>query len=378
MSRTGFHNSTTYWVPMSSTLDFLNLYSFLTPIGIESVTNQSKNIKSFLEKWYGCSNYSDAYQVLRGRLSKISTAKVCIIGYPCDNGAALLRGSKFGPMALRSYLYEKNPKIISSWDKLGIVDVGDIFDHPLLVHDSMYEPWVLDHVREARWNSLKEFPVSPLSLLQAVIEHLYHVNPKIKIVILGGDHSLSFIPTEYLSLTQNIGVIHFDAHTDLLTTRQGLPYSYATWAWRANQCIGRGNRMLQIGIRETTKSQSEWESKEEVMQLWSNEILKDEEKALETLEQLIEKMPSKKVYLSFDIDVLSSQYVKATGTCSENGLSPLFIDKALDLIKNKTHVIAADLVELAPSLSRNDPEEPKRSLEIAGNILIKIINLLSK
>lgn len=356
----------------------LDLFSLLTPIGIESYTSKSNKIAQFLHNWYACDNYIDAYQKLREKLVKLDQAKVCVVGYPCDNGAGLERGSKFGPMAIRSSLFETNPNILSDWEEKGIIDIGDVFDHPLLVHDSMYEPWVLNQVRESRWGTTNQFPVSPLSILSTVMEHLHEINPSIKVCILGGDHSLSFIPVEHLALHKSIGVIHFDAHTDLLKERQGLPYSYATWAWRANQCIGKNYRMIQVGIRQTMKSKQEWEAEEEVSQLWSDEIRRDQKEALNSLEKMLDHLPVREAYLSFDIDVLSSEYVKATGTHSEGGLNLEFIEKALSCIKNKIDVLGADIVELAPGLCRNDPNEPTRSINAACSILKNLLSLLIK
>jgi agmatinase len=356
----------------------LDLFSLLTPIGIESYTSKSNTISQFLLNWYDCDNYTDAYQRLREKLAKLNQAKVCVVGFPCDNGAGLERGSKFAPMAIRSFLFENNPNILSEWEEKRIIDIGDVFDHPLLVHDSMYEPWVLNQVRESRWGTANQFPVSPLSILSAVMGHLHKINPSLKVCILGGDHSLSFIPVEHLALHRSIGVIHFDAHTDLLKERQGLPYSYATWAWRANQCIGKNHRMIQIGIRQTMKSKQEWETEGEVSQLWSDEIHKDEEKALISLENMLDRLPVREAYLSFDIDALSSEYVKATGTQSAEGLNPNFIEKALKCIKNKVNILGADLVELAPGLCRNDPNEPDRSLNTACSILKNLLSLLIK
>ena len=100
-------------------------------------------------------------------------------------------------------------------------------------------------------------------------------------------------------------------------------------------------------------------------------------KNLGVASEKVENMPDKKAYLSFDIDVLSSEYVKATGTSSARGLTPQFIHKALDSIRGKINIIGADFVELAPSLCRGDFNEPQRSLDIACSITNQIISLLS-
>ena len=48
---------------------------------------------------------------------------------------------------------------------------------------------------------------------------------------------------------RTLGVIHFDAHTDLLHERDGIQCSFATWAYHANEAIGRGGRLQQLGTR---------------------------------------------------------------------------------------------------------------------------------
>ena len=56
------------------------------------------------------------------------------------------------------------------------------------------------------------------------------------------------------------GLLHFDAHTDLLQERLGIQYCFATWAYHANELLRRDGRLVQVGIRASGRSQSHWES----------------------------------------------------------------------------------------------------------------------
>ena len=67
--------------------------------------------------------------------------------------------------------------------------------------------------------------------------------PNMRIMMLGGDHSVSWPVMDAMLAKEpdgnaDVGIVHFDAHTDLLPQRLGVPYCFATWAFHANERTG--------------------------------------------------------------------------------------------------------------------------------------------
>ncbi len=350
------------------------LKQLLCPQGIEMYTNQTSVQGLFLNKHYGSQKQAEILSLHHQRIQELQQAKVCLIGYPCDNGAGLERGSKFGPMHLRLTLHEKNSHLIEDWRREQIVDIGDIYDHPLLSHDSLHSKETLERVHQHRYSSSYVHPVSPLSCLERVCALVKMVNPEIRPVILGGDHSLSLMPVRSLAKLSSFAILHFDAHTDLLSTRGGLPYSYATWAWHAKQLLPSKAHLIQVGIRQTLQDKTAWEQQEGVKQIWANEIEKmSPENLYEAIESHLASINCHQLYISVDIDALSSDFASATGTPSSQGLQPDLLIQVLAKLRKSKKIIGADLVEVAPSLSHGQTEEPKRTLDHATEILKQLL-----
>ena len=67
-------------------------------------------------------------------------------------------------------------------------------------------------------------------------------------------------------------IVHVDAHTDLLPERLGVRLCFATWAYHANELLGRGGRLVQVGVRASSRSKQHWESTLGVRQFWAEEV----------------------------------------------------------------------------------------------------------
>ena len=67
-------------------------------------------------------------------------------------------------------------------------------------------------------------------------------------------------------------IVQPDAHTDLLPDRLGVRLCFATWAYHANELIGRGGRLVQVGIRASSRTKEHWEHTLGVRQFWPREL----------------------------------------------------------------------------------------------------------
>src|SRR5690606_32952389 len=82
---------------------------------------------------------------------------------------------------------------------------------------------------------------------------------KIKVLTLGGEHSISYAPIKtYLHQYPDLVLIHLDAHADLRDGYLGYHYSHASIIRRALDHFGPGHQLIQYGIRSGTQEEYEW------------------------------------------------------------------------------------------------------------------------
>jgi len=333
---------------MLSALDRLRL--FLRPPGRGVYTHSTGGgyAAELLRQLYGTDNEDTVEAAREDALQKIRRVEVIVFGLPSDTGAGILRGANFGPLGVRlAYLKQFNtyPK--------GVLDIGDVFCVPQLLHDEMLNEAQIRATHEAIYPGVKELlPVSPLSIARGVYQAIRELNPKARILLIGGDHSVSWPAVEDLhaQFDRDYGILHFDAHTDLLPVRLGVKYCFATWAYHAMQLMDP-KRLVQVGIRTSGKTREYWAKKYPLKQFWADEILKDEVKATQDILEYLKAQKINHLYISNDIDGTDSAAAPATGTPESQGLTPQFVLNLIEEVGKQFNVIGADIVEVAPPLS---------------------------
>lgn len=305
---------------------------------------------------------------------------VTIIGIPSDAGGGIMRGANWGPLYLRQTL-------IGLRDELPLFDLGDIRVNPHFVDDKYLNDETLKNCRRSMYgdeNSL--LPVAPLSITSDLVKNLYQLFPHKKIFGIGGDHSVSFpLVNEYLKLkkTQNkkVAIIHFDAHTDLLSERLGVDLTFGSWAGNILKELADPSLLIQVGIRASGKTKDHWQKTLGVTQFWSDEIqTQGISKISEQIVALLRSKHVEELYVTFDVDALSSEYVSATGTPEPGGLSPHEPMYLLQELHDNFKITGADLVEIAPLVRSDNKQqmnvEPDSTLMISSQFATFLIGSL--
>ncbi|NQY42826.1 MAG: arginase family protein [Legionellales bacterium] len=339
-----------------------NITKLLCPAGdgLYAVTSKS-SIKNSLQQQI----YNITGEQVIDKWNKFLTKPpvgCCLLGIPSDCGGGILRGANWGPLYLRKELYNTPSKIY---------DLGDIKVIPQLLLDEYLHPEVIKKCRQSLYDDTDiNYPVSPLSIVDEVTRILYKYDQSLKILSLGGDHSVSYpLVKNYLKskINKNAAVIHFDAHTDLLESRLGLPITFGSWVYHVLPYLSPGN-FVQIGIRASKYQKSYWEDKYGIKQFWAEEILATPDIIQTILNYLIDRKV-RELYISFDIDAIDEKFVQATGTPEPKGLNPDFVYKLLQELINNHDLGGADLVEVAPFI-KSDKND------ITMKISNKILNIL--
>ncbi len=129
----------------------------------------------------------------RAALEDVVRARVAILGVPSDCGAGLVRGASFGPQAVRAAVLEREPRFAEIARAEAIVDVGDVFTIPHLLHDEMLSAAQIASSRAALYGDAgSDLPVSPLSITERAVGRLLQLNPALRIFLIGGDHSVTW------------------------------------------------------------------------------------------------------------------------------------------------------------------------------------------
>ena len=303
-----------------------------------------------------------------------------ILGIASDCGGGILRGANWGPLFIRSTLLESYPQ-------LNTFDLGDIRVIPHLLADKYLNDATLANCRKALYqDSNSEYCVSPLSITEDVLHDFYAAFPKKGIFGLGGDHSVSYPLTKtYLQAKKQqgirTGIIHFDAHTDLLVERLGIDLCFGSWCTHILDDLPAPEHLIQVGIRSSGKPKSHWESTFGVKQHWAHEV-KDLgiEKVISNILEQLAKQNIDELYVSFDIDAIDDSFASATGTPEPDGLMPGEAMQILRAIAAKYPITGADMMEIAPFTDSSGLGEISRdkTLKVAGEISAFLINEINK
>ncbi|NBV49789.1 arginase family protein [bacterium] len=329
-------------------LDKLRLFLRAPGQGIYTPSTGGGYAARLQQKLYGTTDPKQILAAWDEGFQKIRRVESILLGVPSDTGAGIMKGANFGPIGVREAYLEQ----YGSWPKT-VLDLGDILCVPHFLHDEMLSP-------EQRTKTQKELypgqgeslPVSPLSITEAVLKACYELNPQAKIFLIGGDHSVSWPAMVYCHqrFGKSFGVLHFDAHTDLMQSRLGVDYCFATWAYQSLRFL-EPYHLVQVGIRSSSKTKAQWAELHPVLQFWAHEVVGKENEVIAQICQHFSDKGIRQIYISNDIDGTDSKEASATGTPEPQGLKSEFVKKLIAEVKRQFDVFGGDVVEVAPPLS---------------------------
>jgi agmatinase len=352
--------------------------------GIFTVSTGRQEQIELSQKLYGVARAEEVEPAWRGVLTGLPSARVAMLAIPSDCGAGLVRGASFGPQALRAGLLKGRPDFRTWAAQAGVVDVGDVAVNPHLLTDEMLSEAQKRACRAAAYPGLPpeesaELPVAPLSIAERALERIFDLNPRIKLLILGGDHSVAWPVVSVLKRRRapSLGIVQPDAHTDLLAERLGVRICFATWAYHANDLIGRQGRLVQVGVRASRRPREHWERELGVRQFWASEIATRGTAA--TLDELIAHLRAagvQQVYFSNDIDATDAKDAPSTGAPEEGGLQPELVTALVRRLGRDMDLVGADLVEVAPPIG--SPEQSEKTVAVGVQYLLATLDALTE
>ena len=361
--------------------DFLNkIKNYLCPPGngVFTVHTAKENKESLHTELYQTFDESEVNEMWIKSFSKLETNSLpCLLGITCDTGGGIQRGANWGPLMIRSHIEHKADKYF---------DIGDIRTIPHLLHDKYLNEETIKNCQRSLYPSGESnLPVSALSIAEDFSEEFHNFFPKKSLLCLGGDHSVSYpIVKSWINFKRKqntkVAIVHFDAHTDLMSERLGVDICFGSWAYHMIELLEKPDYLVQLGIRSSGQNKEYWENNLGVKQYWANELTVKNSIAQEIIDNF-KKEKIEEIYISFDIDALDSEYASATGTPEKGGLAPHQCIYVIEELSKNFKITGADLVEVAPfvqsNLKSNLSPEPHTTLQSAQLIADKLLEVLS-
>jgi agmatinase len=267
-------------------------------------------------------------------------SKVVLFSVPLDNTTSYRPGTRFAGNAIRV-------------ESIGI---------------EWYSPYKDMNLRDFKTVDIGDLDL-PMGLVEESLDIVYDTTKQIlkdnKLpMMIGGEHLVTYPVVRALKEKYpDLHIIHLDAHTDLRDSFLGRELSHATVLKRCYDILGDG-RIYQFGIRSGDKHEFDFAKEGHVFMRKFDFI---------GLEDVIEKIKDKPVYITIDLDVLDPSIFPGTGTPEPGGVTFKDLLDATVKFEKLNNVVGADLVELAPMLDSSNV-----STVVAAKALREMILLLHK
>lgn len=258
--------------------------------------------------------------------SEIDQVRLALVGVPWDGGTTNRPGARHGPRALRdasTMIRAGHPVTgLNPFVLVNCADLGDVGPNPADLEDSLVR--ITDFF--ARLAARRIVPLAA-----------------------GGDHLVSLPILRALAAEGPLGMVHFDAHTDLYHSYfGGRRYTHGTPFRRAiEEGLLDPARVIQIGIRGTMYDDEDirWGRAQGVTIIRIEEMFeRGIENVMMEARELLGDAPA---YCSFDIDFVDPAYAPGTGTPEIGGPTSWQAQQAIRGLRG-LNLVGADLVEVSP------------------------------
>ena len=265
-----------------------------------------------------------------------------LVGVPWDGGTTNRPGPRHAPRQVRdnSAMVRRVHPVshVVPYELANCADLGDCPVNPADVQDALkrVESW---------FKSLVAKGIRPLAA--------------------GGDHLCSLPILRAVAAKRPVGMIHFDAHTDLYNEYfGGFRYTHGTPFRRAiEEGLLDPRRVVQIGIRGSMYDFEDvnYAEKMGVRIIRIEEAMEKGPKAvMAEARRIVGDGPT---YVSFDIDMLDPVYAPGTGTPEIGGFTTFPAQQMLRELRG-LHIVGADMVEVSP------PFDPSGLTAYAGAVMM--------
>lgn len=249
-----------------------------------------------------------------------------IVGVPWDGGTTNRPGPRHAPRQMRDQSsmvrrMHQTTRVVP-YDLANIADLGDCPVNPASVDDALSRV-------ENYFKKLVAKGIRPLSA--------------------GGDHLCSLPILRAVGAKKPVGMIHFDAHTDLYDSYfGGFKYTHGTPFRRAiEEGVLDPKRTIQIGLRGSMYDADDFDYGEKMgvrLMRIEEAMALGPQKVMEIARGIV---GDRETYVSFDIDALDPVYAPGTGTPEVGGFTTFQAQQMLRGLRG-LNLVGGDVVEVSP------------------------------
>jgi agmatinase len=250
-----------------------------------------------------------------------------VVGAPMDDLVSDRPGARLAPRAIRAASSPPGPHLEVKLDALAELRVVDFGDAPVVPAD----------------------PVTSHAAIEATVGEVLAAG--VIPVVLGGDHSITEPSVRACAAAHGqVGIVHFDTHTDTGEEVFGVEFSHGTFMRRIIDA-GHvdGSRYAQIGLRGYWPGEAEfaWQAERGITSLFMHDVR--DLGIREVIRRAVAAVGPGPTYLTVDVDVLDPAFVPGTGTPEPGGMTAVDLLLAVRTVAAELDLIGVDVVEVIPT-----------------------------
>lgn len=269
--------------------------------------------------------YAGALSFMRRKFTKsLKGVDAVVWGIPFDAAVSNRPGARFGPQAIRraSAIFDNDPQYPFARDlfaDMSVIDYGDC---------------LLDYGDHRKTPGRIERQAATILKSGAFL------------VSLGGDHFVTWpLLKAHAAIHGPLALVQFDAHQDTWFD-DGQRIDHGSFVGRAvRDGVIDPAASIQVGIRTQAPEDCG------IALLHGDEV--EDMKAAEIAEAIVDRVGTRKAYVTFDIDCLDPAFAPGTGTPVAGGPSTA---KMLSVLRRlaSLDIVGADVVEVSPPYDHAD------------------------
>ena len=270
--------------------------------------------------------FADVASFMRSRRHDISEeVDIGLVGVPFDLGLNYRTGARQGPAGVREasrLIRRVHPTSgIQPFELANVADIGDCPINPMSKDKSV------DQIQQF-FADLKVKGITPIAI--------------------GGDHTIPLPILRALAADGPIGILHVDAHADVLDTLCDDKVNHATFMRRAmEENLLDPKRVIQIGMRGSRFVPDDFQYSYDVGYTVITMDEYEEMGRAAVIERIHEVLGEGPIYISIDIDGLDPAFMPGTGVPEIGGILPRDMQVILRSLQGK-EIVGGDICEIAP------------------------------
>jgi agmatinase len=191
-------------------------------------------------------------------------------------------------------------------------------------------------------------------------------------ILVGGDHSTPYGAIKaYAEEFPNLGILHFDAHSDTRFAYMGFEHSHASILYNVSKDMPKIKKFVQVGIRDFCQQEYDYTQQHNRFKVYFDRQLQQRlhqgENFASIAKEIVSQLPQD-VYITIDIDGLDPRFCPHTGTPVPGGLDyHQFLTILRTLAESGKRLVGFDLVEVAPG-----PKDDEWDANVGMRVLYKL------